>query len=387
MAGKLNARFVRTVKAPGRYQDGNGLMLYVTARGGCSWVQRITIHGVRVDVGLGGADVVTLAEARQTALENKRIARAGGDPRQTAPTVPTFREAAIETWKVQTANARNPKHRAQWIATLEAYAHPVIGDLPVDRIQPRHVMEILTPIWLTKHETASRVRQRVSKVMQWCVAHGHREFDPVTVVGAALPSNGHRKQHHRTCGYAAVSDALRRIQESSAYPTTKAAFAFLVLTAARSGEVRGAAWSEVDMEAATWTIPATRMKAGIEHVVPLTDAALQVLQVAAAYRDDSDLVFPSPRGKVLSDMTLSKLAKEIGIDGTPHGMRSAFRTWVSERGIAPREVAEECLAHVNPNKVEAAYQHSTMLDRRRALMERWADFVGERRGEVVALRG
>ena len=385
MASKLNARFVSTAKAPGKYGDANGLMLLVKASGRKSWVQRIVIRGARVDMGLGGADVVTLAEARDLALANKRIARAGGDPRQSS-TVPTFREAAISTWKIQTANARNPKHRAQWIATIETYVNPTLGDRPVSDITPKDIMGALVPIWLTKPETARRTKQRISTVMRWCVAQGHREFDPVTVIGAALPKNGSLRRHHRTCGYEAVSDALRRIRECRAYPTTKLAFELLVLTACRSGEVRGARWEEIDLGARMWTIPAQRMKAEREHVVPLSDAAIDVLREAAELRDLSGLVFPSARGRVMSDMTLSKLAKEVGVAGTPHGMRSAFRMWAAERTDVPREVAEECLAHVNPNRVEAAYQHSSLLEKRRLLLDRWARYVTVVKADVVSIR-
>ena len=247
---------------------------------------------------------------------------------------------------------------------------------PVDAIGPGDVLGSLAPIWSTRRETAKRVRQRIGAVMKWSVAEGHRTDNPVDAIGSSLPKNGIKRGHFTAVPYDRVSDALARVRASRAWWATKAAFEVLVLAAARSGEIRGMVWSEVDLDAAVWTVPASRVKTGRDHRVPLSDRALGVLRDAREY-GDVDLVFPAQRGGMMSDMTLSKLAKELGIEGTPHGMRSAFRDWAAEQTNIPREVAEEALAHVNPNRVESAYRRSDLFDKRRDLMRDWAEYLAD----------
>ena len=385
---QLTTAFVaKRDKAPGRYHDGAGLMLVVKATGGQSWIQRLMIRGKRRDLGLGSLDFVSLREARAKAHENRRIAREGGDPtRQVeARAVPTFREGIEAVLDLQRANWRDGgKSEKQWRASLRDYAGPLM-DRPVSEIDAGAVLAVLAPIWNEKRETARRVLQRIGAVLKWAVAGGHRADTPIEAVRATLPKNGNHQRHHRALPHGEVGGALTTIRESQAWPATKLALEFTILTAARSGEVRGATWDEVDVESRTWTVPAGRIKAGREHRVPLSDAALAVLQAARALRDGSGLVFPSQRGKALSDATLGKLMRSRGIDAVPHGFRSSFRDWCGETG-QPREVAEAALAHVVKDRAEAAYARSDLLDRRRALMERWAAYVTGERAKVVALR-
>ena len=386
----LNARFVDTIATPGRYGDGHGghgLSLLVkrmstSGRWSKSWCQRIRVGGQITNIGLGAYPVVSLAMARQQALDNRRTIAEGQDPRtRRAPGVPTFETAAdivirmhADTWKDA------GKSEAQWRASLRDYAMPRIGALGVDGITTADVLAVLKPIWNTKRETARRVRQRIGAVMKWAIAEGHRSDNPAgEAIAEALPRNGHVKHHQRALPHERVPGAVACVQASRAYPSTVLAFRFLVLTAGRSGEIRGARWNEIDLDARTWTVPASRMKAKREHRVPLSSGAMAVLNAARGVSNGSELLFPGARGRELSDNTLSKQLRELGIDAVPHGFRSSFRQWAAECTNYPREVCEEALAHVNPNRFEAAYQRSDLFERRRRLMEDWARYVGDRR--------
>ena len=381
---RLSATFVNTVNVPGRYGDGRGrhglsLLVKPATTGGFSksWAQRIRLDGKAANVGLGSYPVVTLARARQKALANARIVSEGRDPRDRASQAPTFEHAVEKVIGIHAENWKDGgKSAAQWRASLRDYAVPKIGGMRVDRITAKDVMEVLLPIWSTKRETARRVRQRIGAVMKWAVAQGYREDNPAgDAISAALPKNSVRRQHQKALPHAKVAEALARVRASKAHRTTVLAFEFLVLTACRSGEVRGARWEEVDDVAGTWTVPPARMKAKLEHRVPLSERAVAVLDEAQEIADKSALVFPSPTGRVLSDSTLSKLLRELGIGAVPHGFRSSFRDWAAERTEVPREVCELALAHVNSDRVEAAYRRSDLFDRRRELMQAWADFL------------
>ena len=381
---RLSATFVNTVNVPGRYGDGRGghglsLLVKPASTGGFSksWAQRIRLDGRAANVGLGSYPVVTLARARAKALANARAVSEGRDPRERVQRVPTF-EKAIET--VISIHAENwkdsGKSAAQWRASLRDYAVPKLGNKRLDRITTADVMAVLLPIWSTKRETATRVRQRIGAICKWAVAQGYREDNPAgDAISAALPKNKVRSQHQRALPHAEVAGALATVRASRAHPVTVLAFEFLVLTACRSGDVRGARWQEIDAEAATWTLPAERMKANLEHRVPLARHALHILDQARELADKSRLVFPSPTGRQLSDSTLSKLVREHGIAAVPHGFRSSFRDWAAECTNAPREVCELALAHVNSDRVEAAYRRSDLFERRRKLMEDWAEYV------------
>ncbi len=380
----LSATFVKTITVPGRYGDGRGgyglsLLVKPTSTGRLSktWSQRLRIAGRPCNIGLGAYPVVTLAEARKAALENRRAVARGRDPRTGG--MPTFAAAVDRVIAIHAASWRDSgRSEKQWRASLRDYAMPQLGRKPVDKITTADVLAVLVPIWSAKPETARRVRQRIGAVMRWAVAEGYRDDNPAgEAIGAALPKNGGRQEHRQALPYPEVGGTLAKVRASQAWPATKLALEFLTLTACRSGEVRGARWEEINLDTATWTVPAARMKAGLAHRAPLSGRAIAVLDAARELSDDSGLVFPSVRGVQLSDSTLSKLLRDLGVPAVPHGMRSSFRDWAAECTDAPREVCELALAHVNSDRVEAAYRRSDLFERRRALMEQWAAYVME----------
>ena len=381
MATKLTAAFVRTINRPGKYGDEHGLILRVLPSGSKQWIWRGTIRGRRVDLGLGGYPYVTLAEARQAAFDHRKQARSGGDPLalKRRPDVPTFAEAAETVIALHEPTWRDGARSAEiWRSSLVRYAIPRLGRRRICDITTADVMAVVLPIWAAKRETAKRVRQRIGVVMKWAVAQGYRQDNPAgDVIGAALPKNGVVRKHQRALPHTEVAGAMAKIRQSAAWPGTKLALEVLVLTAARSGEVRGAHWIEADLEAATWTVPASRMKMGKPHRVPLATRALEVLAEARELADESGLIFPSPTGRVLSDNTLSKLCRENDVGCVPHGFRSSFRNWAAECSDAPREVCELALAHVNADRVEAAYMRSDLFERRRRLMDDWAHYLAQ----------
>jgi len=381
----LSATFVRNVNVPGRYGDGRGglglsLLVKPASRGGFSksWSQSVRLAGKPTSIGLGRYPVVTLAMARERALDNARAIAEGRDPRRrSACTAPTFAEA-LETVIAIHAGSWKPGGRTEesWRATLRDYALPRLGDMPVDAIACADVMDVLLPIWLTKRNTACNVRQRIGAVMKWAVAQGHRPDNPAgDALSGALPNNAGPRRHQRALQHAEVGDALARVRASGAHAGTVLAFEFLVLTAARSGEVRNARREEFDREGAVWTVPAERMKAGREHRVPLSPRALAVLDEARRRLPGAATVFPSPTGRTQPHHYMARLLRELEIDAVPHGFRSSFRDWAAECTDAPREVCEIALAHVNSDRVEAAYRRSDLFDRRRALMNDWAAYV------------
>ena len=389
----LTAAKAKALSEPGMHNDGRGLYLRIAKGGSKGWILRIVIDGRRRDIGLGGYPAVSLAKARQIADAHRLAVAEGRDPlaekRRTA--TPTFAEAAVKVHEANLPRWKNGKHTAQWLSTLERYAFPTIGKMPLDRIERRDVLGILTSIWTAKPETARRVRQRIRTVLKWGQAHEFVEHNAAGEgIDGALPPMPRVKAHFRALAYAEVSAALETIDGSSAGLAAKLCMRFVILTAARSGEARGATWHEIDMDAREWRISANRMKAGAEHRVPLSDAALAVLHEAAPLRGDDDLIFPSPRkrGSALSDMTLTKVLRDCGLAdrATVHGFRSAFRDWAAERTNAPHAVMERALAHAVADAVEAAYARSDLLERRRALMEEWARFVtGTAGAKVVQL--
>ena len=380
---QLTPAFVKTVTRPGRYGDGHGgygLSLLVKesrttgGRIAKSWAQRVRIGGREVNIGLGRFPILTLSEARALALKNARLVHKGIDPR-TPVGVTDFRSAADSCIRLHAANWKNGKQEGQWRSSLEAYAYPVLGDMPIDSIETIHVMRVLLPIWNEKRETASRVRQRIGKVMQWAMSQGHRTDNPVDATGAALPSNGITRKHMEALPFAKVAEALSRVRETKAHEATKLALEFLTLTAARSNEARLAMWSEIDLEGALWTIPGERMKNGREHRVPLSRAALDVLAKAREFKGAKGLVFPTVTGRAMSDSTLSKLCREHQIGCVPHGMRSSFRDWSAECTDCPREICEFALGHIEGSKAELAYRRTDYFVRRRDLMDAWACYL------------
>ena len=381
---RLSTRFVETVQHPGRYGDGRGsgglsLRVKRTARGHLSktWGQRISVDGRARNLGLGIWPHVSLAEARQKCALNLLARQRGELVTGHKRTVPTFEEAVEKVIAMhRTGWKEGGNSEKLWRATLRDHAMPRLRGRPVDRIHTSDVMAVLLPIWNAKRATARQVRHRISAVMRWAVAQGYREDNPAgEAIGAALPRNEVRPQHHRALPYAEVAGAIATVRGSGSYPATVLAFEFLVLTACRGNEVRGARWEEIDLEAREWRIPAERTKTNRAHRVPLSTRALAVLREAQALADGTGLVFPSVRGRQLSDTTMRRMVRELGIAAVPHGFRSSFRDWAAECTEAPREVCELALAHVNRDRVEAAYRRTDLFERRRALMEQWAVFL------------
>ena len=377
---RLSATFVKTVTRPGRYGDGRGshglsLLVKPMKLGGYSrtWSQRLRINGKPVSIGLGSFPVVSLAEARKAALENRRALAKGHDPRSS---VPTLAQASESVLAIHSASWKDGARSAQsWRNSLRDYVLPQLGRVRVDRLTAADIMAVLLPHWATKHETMRRIKQRLSRIFRWAVAEGYRTDDPAgATLDAALPRNGRSTRHFAALPHGEVAAAIETVRNSGAWPGTKSAFEFLVLTACRSGEVRLSEWPEVDLDSGVWTIPADRSKTRREHKVPLAPRALAVLHEARQLSDGDGLIFPSPTGKPLSDATLSKVVREQGIRAVPHGFRSSFRDWCGETG-QPREVAEACLAHAVQSKVEAAYARSDLLNRRRVLMQAWAAYL------------
>ena len=380
----LSAAFVRSVTRSGRFGDGHGgfgLSLLVkpmeNGRLSKTWSQRLRINGRAVNVGLGSYPVVTLAEARAKALANRRTVAQGGDPRGGG--IPTFEQAAEKVIAVFRASWRpGGGSETQWRNSLERYAFPRIGRKRVDQITTADVMAVLLAddLWNRKRETARRVRQRIGTVMKWAVAQGYRQDNPAgDAIGAALPRNGGRQEHFRALPHTEVAGALDKVRASNAWLGTKLAIKYMVLTASRPGETRLARWEEIDLEVATWTVPAERMKGGREHRVPLSPQAVQVLAEAREIADGSGLIFPSVTGRAMVNVTMTKLLGELGIAAVSHGFRSSFRDWAAEETNHPREVIKAALAHVVQNRVEAAYRRTDLFERRREVLERWGDYL------------
>ena len=378
---KLTAAFVRSVTKPGKYGDQHGLILRVQPSGSRQWIWRGTVNGKRRDLGIGGFPYVSLAEARAEAFDYRKTARQGVDPvTLRAGGVPTFARAAETVIALHAGGWKSSTTEEDWRSSLGTYVLPAIGSMRVDEITTADVMNCLVPIWNTKADTARRVRQRVARVMKWAIAQGYRQDNPAgDAVLEALPKQERRQKHHRALPHREVAAAVAKVRAATRVdPTVRLAFEFVALTAARSGEVRGARWSEIDLEAATWTIPAGRMKGGREHRVPLSGPVLEVLTEARRHSDSSPLVFPHRTGGQMPAWMLSKLPGRVGIDGTLHGMRSSFRDWCGETGVA-REVAEACLSHLVGNAAEQAYARSDLLERRREVMESWGRYVSRSR--------
>lgn len=343
-------------------------------------------------MGLGSYPLVTLAEARDLAQANKRAVVQGRDPfsekrrlKEEAARRLTFAEAAERTRDELAPTWRGKKEPQAFLSSLKTYAFPYFGNTDVVEITSADIRRAVLACRAKVPNLSVKVQHRILRVFRWSIAEGLRETNPATSEALALPKMERRQKNNRALPYAEVHNAIETVKASGAWTSTKLAIEFTVLTAARSGEVRGAHWEEIDLSSGVWTISAERMKMRREHRVPLSGRALEVLKEAKALQDVSGLVFPSVRGKQLSDMTLSKLVKELGIDSTVHGFRSSFRTWAQERTNVPGEVAEAALAHVKADKVEAAYARSDLFEKRRKLMDRWASYLSEASATVTRI--
>ena len=377
----LSAAFVRSAP-PGRHADGNGLYLFVQPTGTRSWVQRLVIRGRRRELGLGAATLVPLAKAREQALANRMLARSGGDPladKRRVQGVPTFAEAAQRVLEQKRGGWRGRWHAQNWWNSMERYAFPRIGSRPVSEVNTADVLDILTPIWHVKAETARAVRQRIRSVIEWAIALDMRNDNPCDRVLPVLGPQNDIVTHRLALPHKDVAAAIETVRAGSAQPAVKLAFEFLVLTATRSGEVRGAQWAEIDTTDHVWTLSAQRMKAKREHRVPLCGRALEVLDAARALGDGNPHVFPMRSGRPISASTLLKTLNDLRVAAVPHGFRSSFRDWAAEETDHPREVIEAALAHVVQNKVEAAYARSDLFERRRRLMDDWAAYLAATR--------
>ncbi|ATA53168.1 integrase [Variovorax boronicumulans] len=396
-AKELSALQVGRLTSPGNHAVGgvSGLYLYVNDNGARSWVLRTMVGTKRRHMGLGGFPDVPLARARDKARAARDDIGQGIDPimqRKAAASLlraqqaaeKTFQQAADGFLEVHGDTWKNPKHRAQWISTLKTYAYPVMGNLLVRDVGQEHVLAALEPIWKTKNETASRLRGRIENVLDWATVRKYRTGEnPARWKGhmdMLLPAPGkvQKVEHHRALPIDAMATFMTELRQREG--TAAKALEFTVLCAARSGEVRGAVWPEFDLDAGIWTIPPERMKAAKEHRVPLSQSALLILH-AQPHLKDCELVFPSPRGKQLSDMSMTAVMRRMEVDAVPHGFRSTFRDWAREHTNHPRDLAEQALAHTLDNKVEAAYRRGDALEKRRVMMQEWDDFCSDvRRG-------
>lgn len=377
----LTALQVRQIKSPGRHADGGGLYLFVEPTGARRWVLRTVVQGRRRDIGLGSARLVSLLEAREKAALYRKTAREGGDPiaqhRHVHAVVPTFKEAARLVHAAHAPGWRNQKHAAQWMSTLEQYAFPYFGDRRVDQVDAADVLRALTPIWLDKPETARRVRQRVRAVFDWSKGTGHRTGDnPIDGLARVLPRQNDRAEHHRALPYSEMPAFVASLADVNVGEPTRLALMFLIATAARTNEVLGARWDEIDFAKAVWTVPAERMKAAREHRVPLAPRTIAILKQVRDLSSGSDFIFPGrSTTRPLSNMVFLQVLRRMNLGITAHGFRSSFRDWAAEQTNFPREVCEEALAHINKNKVEAAYRRGDLLEKRRELMGAWADYI------------
>lgn len=393
--GKLTVLGVRAATTPGRYQDGDGLILLVKSKTARSWLLRVQVNGKRRDFGLGSATDLTLAEAREKADSLRKLAKSGVDPVAAKKAalvaevaIPTFKDAAKIVHEEQKAGWSNGKHQAQWLATLNLYVFPAIGERSVDKVDSAAIRDLLLPIWLEIPETARRVRQRIGSVLDWAHAKGYRPNEaPMRSISKGLPRQPKKDGHYASLPYDEAPAMMTKLSEADT--VGRLALRFLILTAARSGEVRGATWNEFDIQAATWTIPASRMKAGKAHTVPLAPSALVLLEQASEYRVSTkgeEVVFPGWKRKPMSDVTMAKVLRTAGGGkSTVHGFRSSFRDWAAEMTGTPGEVVEAALAHSVANKVEAAYRRTNYLEKRRPLMDAWASYLSETAANVVRL--
>lgn len=392
-AKELGPLAVQRLTAPGMHAVGGvaGLYLQVLPSGGRSWVLRLSVGSRRREMGLGGFPDVTLAGARDAARRARESVEAGQDPiderrarksalRAASAKAVTFKEAATAYIAAHSPSWRNPKHRQQWENTLDTYAYPKIGSLLVRDIETAHVLEVLEPIWTVRTETASRLRGRIERVLGWATVRGYRQgLNPARWrdhLSQQLPAPGRisRTRHHAALPADEVGAFMARLRKADGMGAR--ALEFVILTAARSGEVRGARWPEIDLAGRVWTVPAERMKAGKEHRVPLSDAAIALLKGLPRVAG-TDLVFAAVRGGPLSDMTLTAVLRRMEVPATAHGFRSTFRDWAAERTNYPRDVAEMALAHAIGDKVEAAYRRGDLFGKRQRLMSDWARFLGQ----------
>ena len=385
--GKLTASKVKSITAKGKHGDGGGLFLYVANGGSKSWVHRLSINGKRRDMGLGGYPKVGLAKARELADANRVDAMGLRTPTPALnfTNAPTLETAAVKCFdaKVASGQLTNAKHSANWLQVLRRHVFPTIGETPVDRIDQTQLKTMLEELAINQGlaETALRCRGRISEILKDCIEDGHINENAADKLESSVKRWGQRRKtnskHFKAVGYEEVAGVLGTIRHSNGMKSVRLALEFAIFTAARSGEVRGARWGEVDLATATWTIPASRMKAGVEHRVPLSLQARLVLQEAKTLkgRTENDLVFPHTGGRELSQSCLPLRCKKLGLKTTPHGFRSSFRGWAAEHEVGSWAAIEKCLAHKVGTDVEQAYFRVDMLAQRVRIMDAWGDYL------------
>jgi integrase len=360
----------------GEHHDGGGLFLLVESSGARRWYQRLTINEKRVKRGLGPYPLVSLEMARDRAIDLRRGAREGKDIARQAR-APTFRQAFEDHFAQRKKGLKNAKHIWQWRAGIERHAFPVIGDRPVSDVTHDEIVAVLSKIWRETPETARRILQRITIIFDLAISRGFRErANPCLGVAEDLGKQGDSVEHHRALHYAQVPAFIQKLRICNSWPITRLAFEWMVLTAARPGEVRGA--TKAELQGDLWVIPKERMKAGAEHVVPLPRRCQEIAREAAAIAPGA-LLFPNKKGEPLSDMTFTKLLRDQGLAdrASAHGFRSSFKDWAAEVAKARDEVSEAALAHVVPQKVRKAYLRTKFLPERRQLMEDWAAHCAE----------
>ncbi len=389
-ADPLTAIAIKRLESPGFYAAGGvkGLYLRVNAGGSRSWILRVTVGHKRRDIGLGGYPDVTLSMARDKARECRELIRSGIDPvdqrkadkqalKSRQAKAITFKQAALRCHATKQTEFRNEKHRHEWITALENHAFPTIGNMQIAEIDVTHVLEMLEKIWHTKTETATRVRQRTEAVITWATVSGFRSGDNPARWDGNLkellpnPAKIAPVKHFRSLHWQKVGQFMKDLRIRPGIAAR--ALEFAILTAARSGEVRGMTWDEIDMDAGIWVVPETRIKAGKKHTVPLSDSAKTILAGLPRF-EECPYVFPSPRGGMLSDATLSAVLKRMDVDAVPHGFRSTFKDWARSCTVYPDEVSELALAHVNNDATRAAYARDELLPKRALLMRDWEKF-------------
>lgn len=390
----LNARFCETANKAGRFGDGRGgfgLALNVkrmsNGRLSKSWTQRLRIAGKPTNLGLGRFDFVTLAEARAIAKDNAKLVAKGIDPRGAG--IPTFAEAVDAVVTLDAPNWKggiDGKSAQQWRASLRDHLPAAIHDKRIDKIEHAELFAPLSQIWYDKPTTAKRIRQRLGRIFAWAISNQHRADNPASSeLMAGLRKAKTKKQHFAALPFNKVADALTAIRDSKAERAVKLAFELLILTAARSGEIRGATWSEIDLEAATWTIPGARMKASEAHTQPLSARAVEVLLEARELSNGDSLVFTRESGRKIGNDIFPKLCKTLGLETTTHGFRTSWRVWATERTSIGEAAIESQLAHKIANEARAAYDRSDRLEARREAMARWSAYVNRTSGDVVQI--
>jgi integrase len=390
---RLSPAFVRRCTKPGVYFDGGGLRFRVYPNKTRLWVMRIVVGGRRRDISLGAFPSIPLADARSQAEVIRKAVAQGRDPtpqKRPADALSshprasmredersTFEQSWRAFWAAKEPQLSNGKHRDQWVTTMKTYVLPHIGHRPVADVTPSEVIQLLTPIWHTKEETARRVLQRIDAVFMSAITRQLREkVSPCLGVARELGNRRISRAHYAALPHAEVPAFLTRLRTRRGPLASRLAFEFLILTATRSGETRGATWAEIDLADRCWTIPLYRVKTRVTHIVPLSDRALAILREAKAEHRDSNLCFPNAKGKLFSDMVFTKTLRDMGLGerATAHGFRTAFKVWAAESGVRDA-VSEAALAHTDPNKVRAAYRRTNFIEDRRSLMQAWSDFA------------